>query len=156
MSQRSLVRATLAQTIRMPAETVLDPTLRDLPSTRSAPCPHRWFIPGTFDLAEKDLQRGSSQDPVVAMTNAPTPPVEVTEVLNRHPYPLLAIDVDDLSIIGANQAASELLGTTSNSLRGTRVTEIVSSADRPAAEESVRLLIGGDQRLPGIPSHSEG
>ncbi len=77
------------------------------------------------------------------MTNAPTPPVEVTEVLNSHPYPLLAIDVDDLSIIGANQAASELLGTTSNSLRGTRVTEIVSSADRPAAEESVRLLASG-------------
>lgn len=76
------------------------------------------------------------------MTNAPTPSA-VAESLRLSPYPLLAVDVDDLAILGANEAAYDLLGRTPNSLEGVPTSDVVSTSDRPAAEASLKLLASG-------------
>jgi PAS domain S-box-containing protein len=79
---------------------------------------------------------------VVAMTSGPTPSV-VARVLRQSRYPLIAFDLDDLIILGANEAACELLGWAPNSLDGVPVLEILSPVDQPKVEAARAQLASG-------------
>ena len=76
------------------------------------------------------------------MTSASTPSV-VARVLRQSQYPLIAFDLDDLDILGANEAAYELLGRAPNSLDGVPAFEILSPDDRPNVEAARTLLASG-------------
>jgi len=76
------------------------------------------------------------------MTSATTPSA-VARVLHQSPYPLIAFDVDDLNILGANAAAYELLRRAPNSLNGVSAFEILSPDDRPDVEAARKLLASG-------------
>jgi len=77
------------------------------------------------------------------MTGAPTPSVALADVLGGDSQPRLAIDLDTLAVVGANQAAYVLLGGDPPSLEGTAVIDVVVTGERPAVEASVRLLASG-------------
>src|SRR3984957_1623301 len=79
---------------------------------------------------------------VVAMTSGPTPSV-VARVLRESRYPLIAFDLDDLSILGANEAACELLGWAPDSLDGIPLFEILSPVDQPKVEAARAQLASG-------------
>jgi PAS domain S-box-containing protein len=74
------------------------------------------------------------------MTSAQASSAALAEVLRNNPYPLLAIDLDDMAILGANEAAYRILGRPPNSLDGVPSTDIVRADDRPAVEAALRLL----------------
>jgi DNA-binding CsgD family transcriptional regulator len=76
------------------------------------------------------------------MTSRPTPPVIAT-VLRQSSYPLIAFDLDDLIILGANQVACELLGRPPNSLDSVPLFEILSPVDEPKVEAARVLLASG-------------
>jgi PAS domain S-box-containing protein len=76
------------------------------------------------------------------MTSGPTPSV-VAAVLRQSRYPLIAFDLDDLIILGANEAACELLGRAPDSLDGVPVFEILSPGDQPNVEAARSQLTGG-------------
>ena len=76
------------------------------------------------------------------MTSGPTPSV-VARVLRQSRYPLIAFDLDDLIILGANEAACELLGWAPNSLDGVPVLEILSPVDQPKVEAARAQLASG-------------
>jgi PAS domain S-box-containing protein len=76
------------------------------------------------------------------MTSGPTPSV-VARALRQSRYPLIAFDLDDLIILGANEAACELLGWAPNSLDGVHVFEILSPVDQPKVEAArAQLALG--------------
>ena len=62
------------------------------------------------------------------MTTAPSP-AEVAEILGQSAHPLIAFDVDSLSILGANEAACDLVGRDSRSLAGVATTDLMSPVD---------------------------
>ena len=76
------------------------------------------------------------------MTSGPTPSV-VARVLRQSRYPLIAFDLDDLIILGANEAACQLLGWAPNSLDGVPVFEILSPVDQPKVEAARAQLASG-------------
>jgi PAS domain S-box-containing protein len=76
------------------------------------------------------------------MTSGPTPSV-VAKALHQSRYPLIAFDLDDLIILGANEAACELLGRAPNSLDGVPVFEILSPVDQPKVEAARAQLASG-------------
>ena len=76
------------------------------------------------------------------MTSGPTPS-EVARVLRQSRYPFIAFDLDDLIILGANEAACELLGWAPNSLDGVSLFEILSPIDQPKVEAARALLASG-------------
>ena len=76
------------------------------------------------------------------MTSGPTPS-EVARALRQSRYPLIAFDLDDLTIVGANEAACELLGWVPNSLDGLPLFEILSPADQPKVEAARAMLASG-------------
>jgi len=76
------------------------------------------------------------------MTTTPTPS-EVADILRQSPYPLIAFDVDSLTILGANEAACELVGRDSRSLAGVATTDLMSPVDVRAAQETWALLLSG-------------
>ncbi len=76
------------------------------------------------------------------MTSGPTPSV-VAKALRQSRYPLIAFDLDDLIILGANEAACELLGWAPNSLDGVPVFAILSPVDQPKVEAARALLASG-------------
>ena len=73
------------------------------------------------------------------MTSGPAPSV-VARALRQSRYPLIAFDLDDLIILGANEAACELLGWAPNALDGVPVFEILSPVDQPKVEAARALL----------------
>ena len=75
------------------------------------------------------------------MTSAPTP-FAVGQALGQSPYPLLAVDLDQLAILGANDAAYELLDRAPNSLDGVPVLDLASSV-RPPSPAALNLLASG-------------
>jgi PAS domain S-box-containing protein len=79
---------------------------------------------------------------VVAMTSGTTPS-GVARALRQSPYPLIAFDLEDLIILGANEAACELLGRSPNSLDGVSLFEILSPVDQPKVEAARALLASG-------------
>jgi DNA-binding CsgD family transcriptional regulator len=80
---------------------------------------------------------------VVALKTTPKPSAEIERVLKSHAEPVLAVDIDHLTITSANSAAYDLLDRAPNSLEGTPVTDLVSTVERLAVQESVRLLASG-------------
>jgi PAS domain S-box-containing protein len=76
------------------------------------------------------------------MTSAPRPSV-VASVLNGHTYPIFAFDLNDLTILGANEALCKLLGRPADSLLGVPVTDIVSSEDHTSVELARQSLALG-------------
>ena len=76
------------------------------------------------------------------MTSGRTPSV-VARALRQSRYPLIAFDLDDLIILGANEAACELLGWAPNSLDGVPVFEILSPVDQPKVEAARAQLASG-------------
>jgi PAS domain S-box-containing protein len=56
---------------------------------------------------------------------------------------MIAFDLNDLIILGANEAACELLGRAPNSLDGVPIFEILSPADQPKVEAARALLASG-------------
>jgi DNA-binding CsgD family transcriptional regulator len=77
------------------------------------------------------------------MATPPKPPVAITTLLRQCPYPLIVSDLETRTVLGANDAAYELLGRTPPSIEGLRVTEIMGEADWPAVEASMGLLASG-------------
>jgi PAS domain S-box-containing protein len=76
------------------------------------------------------------------MTTTPTPS-GIAEILRQSPYPLIAFDVDSLTILGANEAASELVGRDSRSLAGVPTTDLMAPVDARAAQDTWELLVSG-------------
>jgi PAS domain S-box-containing protein len=79
------------------------------------------------------------------MTSGLTPSAVAT-ALRQSRYPLIAFDLDDLIILGANEAACELLGWATNSLEGVPLLEILSPVDQPKVEAARALLASGAQQ----------
>jgi PAS domain S-box-containing protein len=77
------------------------------------------------------------------MPSTPTPPKTIAQLLREQVYPLVATDLESRTIVGANDAAYELLGRTSPSLEGAPVKDIVGKNDWPAVEVSMSLLASG-------------
>jgi DNA-binding NarL/FixJ family response regulator len=77
------------------------------------------------------------------MSSAPTPSSAIADIFSRTTHPLLVIDLHTMTIMGANDAAYELLGRAPHSLEGAPVTDIVRPADRASVEASLRLLATG-------------
>jgi DNA-binding CsgD family transcriptional regulator len=73
----------------------------------------------------------------------PKPPVAIVKLLRQYPHPLIVTDLETRTIVGANEAAYSLLGRLPPSLDGTSVTAIVGTADWPAVEASIDLLVSG-------------
>ena len=76
------------------------------------------------------------------MTSALTLP-EVAETLRNCSQPLVAFRLEDLTILGANEAAYELLGRPPGSLDGLRTPDVLSPDDRRNAEVAGKLLASG-------------
>jgi hypothetical protein len=57
------------------------------------------------------------------MTSAPNSSIGIGEILGQDAHPLLAIDLDTMAIVGANEATYELLGSAPHSLEDAPVTE---------------------------------
>jgi PAS domain S-box-containing protein len=76
------------------------------------------------------------------MTSAQTPHA-VPEALHDSPQAILAFSLEDLTILGANEAAYDLFGRAPNSLAGIRTTDLMNAADREGAEQARRLLAAG-------------
>ena len=76
------------------------------------------------------------------MTNGPLSSV-VARALRQSPYPLIAFDLDDLHILGANEAACELLGRAPNSLDGVVLFEILSPSTSPKWKRARAQLASG-------------
>ena len=76
------------------------------------------------------------------MTSRPTPSV-VARAMRQSRYPLIAYDLDDLTILEANESACELLGRAPNSLDGVPVFEILSPVDQPEVEAARAMLASG-------------
>jgi PAS domain S-box-containing protein len=76
------------------------------------------------------------------VTFGPTPSV-VVSTLRQSRYPLIAFDLDDLFILGVNEAACELLGWDPNSLNGVSLFEILSPVDQPNVGAAQALLASG-------------
>jgi PAS domain S-box-containing protein len=80
---------------------------------------------------------------VTVMTNPP-PLADVTEVLGQSRYPLVAFTIDSLIILGANEAAYELLGGTPGSLDGTEVNEVLRPVDDYVPSVAWKLLASAE------------
>ena len=67
----------------------------------------------------------------------------VAVILRGCPRPLIAFRVQDHSILGANEAAYELLGRAPGSFDGLRTIDILSPGDRRNAEATRSMLASG-------------
>ncbi len=76
------------------------------------------------------------------MTSTPTS-AAVADTLRLSPSAVVALDADNLTILGANTAAYNLFGRTPSSLKGVPILDLVSARDRPATEASLKLLAQG-------------
>lgn len=76
------------------------------------------------------------------MTSALTLPAVAATLRNR-PQPLIAFRLEDLTILGANDATYELLGRAPDSLNGLRTIDIMSPNDQSGAEATASLLASG-------------
>lgn len=74
------------------------------------------------------------------MPTTPKPPASIATLLRRYGHPVIAVDPESRTIVGANEAAYELLDRVPPSLDGAPVTEVVSSDDVPAVRASMDLL----------------
>jgi PAS domain S-box-containing protein len=72
-----------------------------------------------------------------------TTPRPIAELLRHNPHPLLVIDLETRTILGANEAAYQLVGRVPPSLEGAPAAEVVRAADWPAVEASMELLASG-------------
>src|ERR1700722_6558859 len=72
-----------------------------------------------------------------------TTPKTIAKLLRHYPHPLLIIDLETRTILGANEAGYQLVGRVPPSLDGVPAAEIVRSADWPAVEASMELLASG-------------
>jgi DNA-binding CsgD family transcriptional regulator len=72
-----------------------------------------------------------------------TTPKPIAELLRHNPHPLLVTDLETLTILGANEAAYQLVGRVPPSLEGASAAEVVRTADWPAVEASMELLASG-------------
>ena len=79
---------------------------------------------------------------MIALTSAPMSS-SLVEALSHSPFPAVAVDIDHLTVVGADVRVYEILGRPPDSLEGLPVTDLVRASDLPAVEAGLRMLASG-------------